>query len=55
MDTTITCKKCKGTGERRKGETCAICQGSGQVIVARDKDGKIVSITPAKKEPRQQA
>lgn len=40
------CKKCKGTGEHRKGQKCATCKGSGQVLVVIDNDGN-ASIAPA--------
>lgn len=40
------CKKCGGSGERRKGEGCKPCKGSGWVNISRDEDGKTV-VTPA--------
>ena len=39
MSDSTTCKKCKGTGEHRKGTKCGTCNGSGHVIVTTDKDG----------------
>lgn len=39
------CKKCKGTGKRRKDEPCRVCQGSGKVIVTKTEQG--TTITPA--------
>jgi DnaJ-class molecular chaperone len=35
----VKCKKCKGTGEHRRGEKCGTCKGSGFVVVTVDKDG----------------
>lgn len=45
-DTVDTCKKCRGTGERR-GEDCAPCGGQGQVIVIALDDGTRI-VKPAR-------
>lgn len=46
MSNTTKCKKCKGTGEHRRGEKCGVCKGSGGVVITKDKDGNTI-IAPA--------
>lgn len=45
MSDETNCKKCKGSGQLRKGEPCRTCKGSGKVTVT-IKDGRAV-VTPA--------
>lgn len=46
MPEKMKCKKCRGSGEHRRGEKCGTCKGSGAVLITTFEDGSKV-IKPA--------